>query len=96
MERTFFSQKNISRQCDLLGEKLNINIKNPRTRKKCEHFVKRQMKNVFKKYGKNRPAGKDLAGYINSMNRKVFDRCFDEHRSRRPNKTQNQYRKKNS
>jgi site-specific DNA-cytosine methylase len=54
MDKFFFSEKNIDRQCGYLEKELKINS-TPELRIKCKKFLLYNMKEVYKQVGNKKP-----------------------------------------
>src|SRR3989304_156035 len=86
MDKFFFSERNVARQCGNLERLLNINSSNPEIRKKCKRILVQQMQEVYKKYGKQRPKGISINDFIDKLNKKSIDDCTKKLNQRKKKK----------
>ncbi len=75
MDKFFFSEKNIGRQCLTLEKMLNIKD-NPDTKRKLKKLLARQMKETYDKYGGKKPDGMQATDFIDLLNKKSIKDCI--------------------
>jgi len=85
MDKFFFSEKNVARQCATLEKQLNIKD-NPESRRKCKKFLVNQMKNVYDKHGKKKRSNMPVAEFIDLLNKKSVKECMKICEENRSNK----------
>src|ERR1700677_3166401 len=69
MENHFFSDKNVGNLTTTLIKQLNVKD-NPEYRGKCEKLLRQQMREVYKKYGNNRPPKMKATEFLGALNNK--------------------------
>jgi len=74
MSKFFFSDKNVSRQCNNLGGILGVK-NNDESRRNCKKFLVQQMKTVYQQYGKKRPSNMGVPDFVDLLNKKSIKEC---------------------
>ena len=74
MDKFFFSNKNVARQCGNLENIIDI-PNNERARKRCKGFLVQHMKDVYRRYGKKRPPGMKVPQFIDKLNKQSLKEC---------------------
>ena len=74
MDKFFFSDKNVTRQCSSLERLLNIE-NNPESKRQYKKFLVQQMKDVFNKYGKRKPQTMKAPEFLDLLNKKSIREC---------------------
>ncbi|CAH6421476.1 Hypothetical protein KVN_LOCUS288 [uncultured virus] len=87
MDKFFFSDKNVSRQCGYLEKMLNIKG-DSESKKRCKKFLVKQMQEIYKKYGNKRPNNVPVPQFIDLLNRKSIEECIKICENRKKNKKQ--------
>jgi len=92
MDKFFFSEKNVNRQCTTL-EKL-INIKNnPESKRNCKKFLVQQMKEIYSKYGKKKSNNMKVSEFIDLLNKKSIKECIRICEEKKKNKQSRNFAK---
>ena len=74
MDKFFFSEKNVSRQCETLEKLLNIK-NNPESKRKCKKFLVRKMQDTYEKHGKTKPNNLKVPEFLDLLNKKSIKDC---------------------
>lgn len=85
----FFSERNIEKLSSKLAN--NLKLKNdPKTMANCRQFVKIQMKEILKKFGKQRPRGLSIPEFVDKLSEKALDDCIKMYKIQRKKTSQSQ------